>query len=85
MHQHIYLRSWAGMEGFSPGETLPGGTRAFLLQSPFYSDLPVCPSGGTYTFWSETTYNGNKDVFCSHAEAKGHEWSEGDVPELPKP
>ena len=81
---HISLRSWAGMKSFSPGQPLPGGTQSFLLQSDLVSEMPVCPSGGTYTFWSPTTYNAYEDVRCSCAKTKGHYYREGKVPEEPK-
>ena len=80
---HIALRSAAGMEGISPGRPIPGGVRSLLLRR-FYKELPTCPSGGTYSFWSDSSYNGNKDVTCSLAHSRGHDWpGEGPVPPPP--
>ena len=72
------IRSAAGCEGVGNGEDLVGGTEALLKR--FYGTeetVPVCPSGGVYRFWSDTTYNGYKDIECSI-----HKWEgEGEIPD----
>lgn len=66
------IQSYAGPKNISPLTPFPGGPRE-LLRDAGYASLPVCPSGGTYTFWSETTYSPDPiNVRCSHADDLGH-------------
>jgi hypothetical protein len=70
----------AGLENIGPGQPIPGGVRK-LFERMTGNALPVCPSGGTYSFANETTYTMGKvndindNVRCSHAVDLGHVWS----------
>lgn len=76
MHQTIY--SVGGMKGVGAGQPYPGGPRELLKGLGEYTTLPRCPSGGTYSFGSDTTYSMilNETIRCSHAEDLNHRWPE---------
>jgi hypothetical protein len=74
MYSAIYSR--AGMDGIGPGQPIPGGVRKSIERMGL-TPLPVCPSGGTYSFVNETTYTiegVNENVRCTHAGDLGHVW-----------
>lgn len=76
MHQTIY--SVGGMKGVGAGQPYPGGPRELLKGLGEYTTLPRCPSGGTYSFGSDTAYSINlsENIRCSHAEDLDHRWQD---------
>jgi hypothetical protein len=76
MHNiYVTIYSQAGMENIMAGRPIPDGIRGLLKRADFLPSLPVCPSGGNYSFFSETSYSAagvNKTIRCSHANDLGH-------------
>jgi hypothetical protein len=74
MYQAIY--SVGGTKGVGPGQPYPGGPRELLKSLGEYRTLPRCPSGGTYSFVSDTSYSMtlHETIRCSHAEDLNHRW-----------
>jgi hypothetical protein len=80
---HMQICGQASWEFINPGQDIPGGISR-LLDRADYTSLPVCPSGGTYSFVSETTYSGegvNSNVRCSHAIDLGHVYPDETIQE----
>ena len=45
----IAMRSYMSMNGYSPGEDVPGFSLDTLIEHDFIDSVPRCPSGGTYS------------------------------------
>ena len=75
-NMHCTIYSVGGMRGVGAGQPYPGGPRELLKGLGQYATLPRCPSGGTYTFWSDTSYSINlsENIRCSHAADLKHFW-----------
>jgi len=73
---HVTIYSVGGMKGVGAGQPYPGGPRELLKGLGEYATLPRCPSGGTYSFGSDSTYliKLNENIRCSHAEDLKHRW-----------
>jgi hypothetical protein len=71
------LCAMTGMDNIGPGQQIPGGVHSLIRRWNILI-MPICPSGGTYSFVSETTYtldgvnDINDNVRCSHAVDLGH-------------
>ena len=48
------VRSYANMNGFSPGDTVTGWKANVIGTGLFVEKTPACPGGGTYTYASDT-------------------------------
>ena len=64
VHQH--MRGYHHTKEMETGHPLDV---SFLNE---YGPLPVCPSGGTYTYLDQVPKSGVPYCTCSHAKTKGH-------------